>query len=179
MYRGSQRSRCGSCNDLTKQERPRVLPRSRVARRADRRGGALALTRGCRGRALPSGVFYLTYLLTYTLLCRPDVLRLTSHRCHHAARTPHAAPFVATFATLVPRLPRPQAPPSQVVPYRSQSYSPTRHHATRYQPHTTQRFLPLQSPRAHPLSAPAVRHDGCYAHDWNYMDAMRNADMQR
>jgi hypothetical protein len=85
MHQGSQRSRCGSCNDLTKQERPRVLPRSVATRRP---AGGRRLTRGCRGRALPSGVFYLTYLLTYTLLCRPDVLRLTSHR---TPRGPDAA----------------------------------------------------------------------------------------
>ena len=86
-------------NDLTKQERPRV-PTGPRPRRSATRGATCVSTHsierlpvrwsvaGCRGRALPSGVFYLTYLLTYTLLCRPDVLRLTSHR---TPRGPDAA----------------------------------------------------------------------------------------
>ena len=102
MHRGSQRSRCGSCNDLTKQsERPRV-PTGPVG------GGASPVSTRRRRRGLPEPVrgsavrraagvplpgtcaavrrVLLTYL--HTIVSTRRVAPNLTQDTHHAARTP-------------------------------------------------------------------------------------------
>ena len=158
MHRGSQRSRCGSCNDLTKQsERPRVPTgpvgasrhcslagcESATLERLPVRRSVAGLSRGAGGTCAAVRRVLLTYL--HTIVSTRRVAPNLTQDTHHAARTPDSP-----RRSFHVRHPTPSSAGSGLRPLPRRSYptghSPTVPHATT--PHATNRTQHKDSSRS-------------------------------